>query len=95
MDISELLRREVDFFPWSLTTSFGSLGKPNKAVLSKFLEDGLGCFTSLPYPMACITAVIIDAITMLQTVTTIAGDFADLVDMLVTEITEMLTFAGT
>ena len=95
MDIPEILRHEVDFFPWSLTTSFGSLGKPNKAALSKFLEDVLGCLTSLPLAVACITVVIIDAITILQMVTTIPGDFADLVDLLVTEITEMLTFAGT
>ena len=33
--------------------------------------------------MACITAVIIDAITMLQMVKTISGGFADVVEMLV------------
>ena len=98
MDIPELLRHDVDFFPWSLTTSFGSLGKPNKAVLSKILEDGLRtekCLTSLHLAMACITAVIIDAITMLQMVKTIPGGFADVVEMLVNEMTEMLMFAGT
>ena len=78
MDIPELLRHEVDFFPWSLTTSLGSLGKPKKAILSKILEDGLECLTSLPHAMACITAVIIDAITMLQMVKTIPGGFADM-----------------
>ena len=98
MDIPELLRHDVDFFPWSLTTSFGLLGKPNKAVLSKILEDGLRtekCLTSLHLAMACITAVIIDAITMLQVVKTIPGGSADVVEMLVNEMTEMLMFAGT
>ena len=83
MDIPELLRHDVDFFPWSITTSFGSLGKPNKADLSKILEDGLKYLTSLHLAMACITAVIIDAITMLQMVKTISGGFADVVEMLV------------
>ena len=61
----------------------------------KFLEDGLECLRSLPLAVACITVVIIDAITIRQMVTTIPGDFADRVDLLVTEITGMLTFAGT
>ena len=88
MDLRELLTHELGLFPWSLATSDGSLAKTNKAALSKLVEDGMEDLTSLP---PGTTSVIMDAMAMLQMVTRMPDRFADLADML---LTEMLAIAG-
>ena len=83
MDLRELLKHELGLFPWSLASTDGSLAKTNKAALSKLLEDGVQCLTSIP---PNTTAVIIDAMAMLQMFTRVPDRFADLAEMLLTEI---------
>ena len=65
MDLRCLLSHELGPLPWSLALPDGSLAKTNKASLSVLLENGVECLPSLPDQT---TAVIIDAMAMLQTV---------------------------
>ena len=60
MDLKDLLMQELGPLPWSLASSYGSLAKTNKAILSKELENGVDCLSNLP---DLTTAVIIDGIT--------------------------------
>ena len=64
MDLRQLLVHELGPLPWSLALFDGALVKTNKAALPKLLEDGVESLQCLP---AQTTAVIIDAIAMLQT----------------------------
>ena len=64
MDLRQLLVQELGPLPWSLALFDGALVKTNKAALPKLLEDGVESLQCLP---AQTTAVIIDAMAMLQT----------------------------
>ena len=83
MDLKDLLSHELGPLPWSLASSDGSLAKTNKAILSKLLENGVECLPTLP---DLTTAVIIDAMAMLQTLVRIPNRFSKLVDMVMTRI---------
>ena len=83
MDLKDLLSHELGPLPWSLASSDGSLAKTNKAILSKLLENGVECLPTLP---DLTTAVIIDAMAMLQTLVRIPNRFCKLVDMAMTRI---------
>ena len=83
MDLKDLLSHELGPLPWSLASSDGSLAKTNKAILSKLLENGVECLPTLP---DLTTAVIIDAMAMLQTLVRIPDRFSELADMVMTRI---------
>lgn len=83
MDLRDLLTHELGPLPWSLASSDGSLAKTNKAILSKLLEDGVECLPSLPEET---TAVIIDAMAMLQTLVRVPDRFSELAEMVMTRI---------
>ena len=83
MDLKDFLSHELGPLPWSLASSDGSLAKTNKAILSKLLENGVECLPTLP---DLTTAVIIDAMAMLQTLVRIPNRFSKLVHMVMTRI---------
>ena len=83
MDLKDLLSHKLGPLPWSLASSDGSLAKTNKAILSKLLENGVECLPTLP---DLTTAVIIDAMAMLQTLVRIPDRFSELADMVMTRI---------
>ena len=89
MDLRELLKHELGLFPRSLASVDGSMAKTNKAALSKLLEDGVQCLTSIPLNT---TAITIDAMAMLQMITRVPDRFADLAEM---PLTEILVLTGT
>ena len=88
MDLKDLLTHELGPLPWSLASSDGSLAKTNKAILSKELESGIECLSNLP---DVTTAVIIDAMALLQALVRVPDRFSELADMVMTRI---LTEAG-
>ena len=73
MDLRQLLVHELGPLPWSLALFDGALVKTNKAALPKLLEDGVESLQCLP---AQTTAVIINAMTMLQTLNRIPERFS-------------------
>ena len=83
MDLRYLLTHELGPLPWSLALPDGSLVKTNKASLSMLLENGLECLPSLPDQT---TAVIIDAMAMLQTLVRVPDRFSELAEMVMTRI---------
>lgn len=88
MDLRELLVHELGPLPWSLASFDGSLAKTNKAVLSKLIEDGVESQQHLPEQ---VSAVIIDAMALLQTLVKIPDRFSDLAEMV---LKRMLNQAG-
>ena len=74
----ELLVHELGPLPWSLASFDGSLAKTNKAALLKLLEDGVNSLHHLP---AQTSAVIIDAMAILQMLSQIPDRFFDLAEM--------------
>ena len=83
MELRNLPTQELGPLPWSLAASDGSLVKSNKAVLPKLLEDGVECLPSLPDQT---TAVIIDAMALLQTLARVPNRFSELAEMVMTRI---------
>ena len=83
MDLKDLLTHELGPLPWSLASSDGSLAKTNKAILSKELENGVECLSNLP---ELTTAVIIDAMAVLQALVRVPDRFSELADMVMTRI---------
>ena len=83
MDLKDLLSHELGPLPWSLASSDGSLANTNKAIFSKLLENGVECQPTLP---DLTTAVIIDAMAMLQTLVMVPDRFSELADMVMTRI---------
>ena len=79
MDLRQLLVHKLGPLPWSLALFDGALVKINKAALPKLLEDGVESLQCLP---AQITAVIIDAMAMLQTLNKIPERFSQLAEMI-------------
>ena len=79
MDLRQLLVHELGPLPWSLALFDGALVKTNKAALPKLLEDGVESLQCLP---AQTTAVIIDAIAMLQTLSKTPERFSELAEMI-------------
>ena len=79
MDLRQLLVHELGPLPWSLALFDGALVKTDKAALPKLLEDGVECLHRMP---AQTTAVIIDAMAMLQTMKKIPERFSDLAVMI-------------
>ena len=79
MDLRQLLIHELGPLPWSLALFDGALVKTNKAALRKPLEDGVESLQRLP---AQTTAVIIDAMALLQTMRKIPERFSDLAVMI-------------
>ena len=69
--------------PWSLASSDGSLAKTNKAALPKLLEDGVDSLQHLP---AQTSAVIMDAMVILQILRKIPDRFSDLTQMVFNRI---------
>ena len=86
MNLKDLLSHELGPLPWSLASSDGSLAKTNKAILAKLIENGVECLPTLP---DLTTAVIIDAMAMLQTLVRIPDRLSELADM-----TKILIEAG-
>lgn len=87
LDLREVLTYELGPVPWCLASPDGSLAKTNKAALPKLLEDGIELLQNPPG----VTAVIIDAMAILQTMTTIPEKFSDLTDMVLNRV---FTLAG-
>lgn len=83
MDLRELLVHELGPLPWSLASFDGSLSKTNKAALSKLIENGVEYLQRLP---GQTTAVVIDAMALLQTLQKIPERFADLAVMVLNRI---------
>ena len=83
MDLRELLIHDLGPLPWSLASFAGLLAKTNKAALSKLLEDGVECLPSSPDQM---TAIIIDAMVVLQTLVRVPDKFSELAEMVMTII---------
>ena len=79
MDLRQLLVHELGPLPWSLALFDGALVKTNKAALPKLLEEGVESLQCLP---AQTTAVIIDAMAMLQTLNKIPERFSQLAEMI-------------
>ena len=79
MDLRQLLVHELGPLPWSLALFDGALVKTNKATLPKLPEDGVESLQCLP-PQT--TAVIIDAMAMLQTLNKIPERFSQLAEMI-------------
>ena len=79
MDLRQLLVHELGPLPWSLALFDGTLVKTNKAALPKLLEDGVESLQRLP---AQTTAVIIDAMAMLQTISKTPERFSGLAEMI-------------
>ena len=73
MDLRQLLVQELGPLPQSLALFDGALVKINKAALPKLLEDGVESLQCLP---AQTTAVIMDAMAMLQTLNKIPERFS-------------------
>ena len=68
--------------PWSLATYNGSLAKTNKSPVAKLLEDGVEILPNLP----SASAVIVDAMALLQTLPTIPDRFIDLADLILSAV---------
>ena len=83
MDLKGLLTHVLGPLPLSLAPSDGSLAKTNKAILSKELENGVECLSNLP---DLTTAVIIDAMVVLQALVRVPDRFSELADMVMTRI---------
>ena len=79
MDLRQLLVHALGPLPWSLALFDGTLVKTNKAALPKLLEDGVESLQCLP---AQTTAVIIDAMAMLQTLSKTPERFSELAEMI-------------
>ena len=62
---------------WSLASFDGSLVKTNKAALPKLLEDGVDSLQNLP---AQTSAVIMDAMAIIQMLSKIPDRFSDLTE---------------
>ena len=62
---------------WSLASFDGSLAKTNKAALPKLLEDGVNSLQNLP---AQTSAVIMDAMAIIQMLSKIPDRFSDLTE---------------
>ena len=77
MDLRQLLVHELGPLPWSLALFDGALVKTNKAALPKLLEEGVESLQCLP---AQTTAIITDAMAMLQTLTIGSNDFEENTD---------------
>ena len=83
--------------PWSLVSFEGSFMKTNKAALPKLLEDGVDSLQHLP---AQTSAVIMDAMAILQMISRIPDRFSDLAEMVFNKIllqageTTKVDFAG-
>ena len=75
LSIRELLSHELGPIPWSLASCDGSIAKTNKAALSKLLEEGVESPQILPVDT---TAIVIDAMAMLQMLVRIPDRFGDL-----------------
>lgn len=83
LDLRELLTHELGPLPWSLASPDGSLTKTNKAVLPTLLEDGVNGLPKLPDQT---TAVIIDAMAMLQTLVRVPDRFSELAEMVMARL---------
>ena len=83
MDLRYLLTHELGPLLWSLALPYGSLVKTNKASLSMLLENGVECLPSLPDQT---TAVIRDAMAMLETLVRVPARFSELAEMVMTRI---------
>ena len=83
MDLRQLLVHELGPLPWSLALFDGALVETNKAALPKLLEDGVESLQCLPTQT---TAVIIDAMAMLQTLNKIPERFSQLSEMIFKKI---------
>ena len=83
VDLRELLVHELGLLPWSLDFFDGSLAKTNKAALSRLLEDGVNSLQHLP---AQASAVIMDAMAILQTLSKIPDRFSDLAEIMFNRI---------
>ena len=83
MDLRELLVHELGPLPWSLASFDGTLAKTNKAALSKLIEDGTECLQHLHEQAS---AVIIDAMALLQTLCKTPDRFSDLAEMVLNRI---------
>lgn len=82
IDLRDLLTHELGPVPWSLATYDGSLAKTNKSALAKLLEDGVEILPNLPNA----SAVIIDAMALLQTLPRIPDRFIDLADLILSAV---------
>ena len=82
IDLRDLLTHELGPVPWSLATYDGSLAKTNKSTLAKLLEDGVEILPNLPNA----SAVIIDAMALLQTLPRIPDRFIDLADLILSAV---------
>ena len=82
IDLRDLLTHELEPVPWSLATYDGSLAKTNKSALAKLLEDGVEILPNLPNA----SAVIVDAMALLQTLPRIPDRFIDLADLILSTV---------
>ena len=78
-----MLVHELGPLLWSLASFDGSLAKTNKAALPKLLEDGVDSLQHLP---AQTSAVIMDAMVILQILRKIPDRFSDLTQMVFNRI---------
>ena len=74
---------ELGPLPWSLASFEGSFTKTNKAALPKLLEDGVDSLQHLP---AQTSAVIMDAMAILQMISKIPDRFSDLAEIVFNRI---------
>lgn len=79
MNLQEVLAHELGPVPWSLASPDGTMAKTNKAALSKLLENGVEFLQNQPRD----SAVIIDSMAMLQTLTRIPEKFSELADIVI------------
>ena len=82
IDLRDLLTHELGPVPWSLATYDGSLAKTKTSALAKLLEDGVEILPNLPNA----SAVIIDAMALLQTLPRIPDRFIDLADRILSAV---------
>ena len=69
--------------PWSLASFEGSFAKTNIAALPKLVDDGVDSLQHLP---AQTSAVILDAMAILQMLSKIPNKFSDLAEMVFNRI---------
>ena len=74
---------ELGPLPWSLASFNESLAKTNKAALPKLLENGVDSLQHLPVQTS---AVIMDAMAILQMLSKIPDRFSDLTEMVFNRI---------
>ena len=82
IDLRDLLTHELGPVPWSLATYDGALAKTNKSALAKLLEEDVEILPNLPNA----SAVIVDAMALLQTLPKVPDRFIDLADLILSAI---------